>query len=948
VHFTDARIGCAVGERNTILTTPDGGASWEPQKSGTDRTNFFSGVHFADARTGWVVGERGTILATRDGGTTWEPQTSGNANNLYRVRFIDARTGWAVGDRGTILATRDGGANWEPEKSGIATTLRSVRFADASTGWAVGDDSVVLATRDGGASWERQKSGTSKHLWSLHIADAHTSWAVGQDGTILKTRDGGAGWEPRYSGTGADLHSLYFANPHTGWAVGQRGTILATRDGGTNWEAQRSESNRDLHGVQFVDASSGWAVGDRSTVLRSKAPVYAPVIDDSRVTSEGIGELDISFRVNTDGGAAITGAQAWARIGDAQWTSLGAAKKSETRDGWWHVTWKPETIGAHSGDEIEYQAQLEDGGPPLPAVQLKKFRYDPWLQRAWRENKATVIGGLSAFAILFAYAGFLAMALLLAPARLASIGGAPALEGVAQPVGNAAFFWTLARRGFEGVTLPWLCRHPRVRRAWTALYRDGRARLDDLGKVARTSFLLEPEVLDAWVARSAPKIEAALQQLDLFKQRQIYVALPVRVGEGGALIERPSAEAFRPMFARDRTIISIVGGGGSGKSTLACALARWAIAVDPIERLTPHRILPVFIVQETTNLMEAVSQNLRRMLGDDELPDDLVRGLMAKQRLLMIIDALSEREPETRRSVEQVFSQDVPLNALVITSRTEPDFGPVDRTALYPVRLDAASIVPFIVAYLDRMKAVSQLKDGRVQVQLSERILNLAESGGRKTPVTPLLVTLFVDSALRRAVDGLSFDDMPEAVPEVFIDYLRRLNSSGTKPDMSVSHDAFIRAAQTVAAVSLGKNLVPQDFSPQSARDALSQDGASDQEDALLNRLVASGVIERRTPGGYTVLRFSLDPAAEYLAAIRQLFKMKDAGREEWQSYLSSLERTIHYSNDPEGYLTALATCYKAYKQDFSLPEILFPWEGRAHPAGAAISTDAGPPIPAT
>jgi len=148
-----------------------------------------------------------------------------------------------------------------------------------------------------------------------------------------------------------------------------------------------------------------------------------------------------------------------------------------------------------------------------------------------------------------------------------------------------------------------LCRHPRVRRAWTALYRDGRAKLDDLGKVARTSFLLEPEVLDAWVARSAPKIEAALQQLDLFKQRQIYVALPVRIGEGGALIERPSAEAFRPMFARDRTIISIVGGGGSGKSTLACALARWAIAVDPIERLTPHRILPVFIVQETTNLL---------------------------------------------------------------------------------------------------------------------------------------------------------------------------------------------------------------------------------------------------------------------------------------------------------------------------------------------------------
>jgi hypothetical protein len=102
-----------------------------------------------------------------------------------------------------------------------------------------------------------------------------------------------------------------------------------------------------------------------------------------------------------------------------------------------------------------------------------------------------------------------------------------------------------------------------------------------------------------------------------------------------------------------------------------------------------------------------------------------------------------------------------------------------------------------------------------------ERILTLAESGGQKTPVTPLLVTLFVESALRRAADRLSFDQMPEAVPEVFVDYLRRLNSSGAKSDGAVLDDLFIRAAQVVASVSLGKNLIPQDFSPQDASEAL-------------------------------------------------------------------------------------------------------------------------------
>jgi hypothetical protein len=302
---------------------------------------------------------------------------------------------------------------------------------------------------------------------------------------------------------------------------------------------------------------------------------------------------------------------------------------------------------------------------------------------------------------------------------------------------------------------------------------------------------------------------------------------------------------------------------------------------------------------------------------------------MAKRRLLVIMDAVSERERDTRKSVEQVFAQNVPLNAFVITSRSTPDLGPVDRTELFPVRLDAANIVPFIIAYLDRTKAAGELRDGRVQLKLSERILTLAESGGRKTPVTPLLVTLFVDSAFRRVMDRMPFEGMPDAVPEVFIDYLRRLNSSQALSDTAISDDVFIRAAQALAIVSLGKNLIPQDFSVDDARAILKQDGAAVGEDLLLGRLVSCGVLEKRTPGGYAVLRFSLDPVAEYLAAIRQLLKMRQDTLEQWQTYLASLERIAGYPREMDGYLIALSTCYKAYKRDFVLPDLVFSWEGQ-------------------
>jgi hypothetical protein len=60
-------------------------------------------VHFADVRTGWAVGDGGTILATRDGGASWEPQHSGTGQDLWGVHFADARTGWAIGKFGTML-----------------------------------------------------------------------------------------------------------------------------------------------------------------------------------------------------------------------------------------------------------------------------------------------------------------------------------------------------------------------------------------------------------------------------------------------------------------------------------------------------------------------------------------------------------------------------------------------------------------------------------------------------------------------------------------------------------------------------------------------------------------------------------------------------------------------------------------------------------------------------
>jgi hypothetical protein len=178
---------------------------------------------------------RGTILATRDGGATWTPQVSGTDRGLYGVHFADPKIGWAVGDS-IILVTRDGGSSWTPQGSGTDQTLLDVHFAGREAGWAVGSDGIILATRDGGTTWTQETSGTDQDLESVHFAGRETGWAVGVGGTILAIRDGGASWTLQASGTDRHLTGVRFTGPEAGWAVGLGGTILATRDGGQSWQ----------------------------------------------------------------------------------------------------------------------------------------------------------------------------------------------------------------------------------------------------------------------------------------------------------------------------------------------------------------------------------------------------------------------------------------------------------------------------------------------------------------------------------------------------------------------------------------------------------------------------------------------------------------------------------------------------------------------------------------
>jgi photosystem II stability/assembly factor-like uncharacterized protein len=81
-------------------------------------------VYFVDQDHGWIAGGNGTLLSTVDGGVTWNKTSLTIKDSLIDVYFSDSTHGWllAQGDvfklksnerSSYLLNTNDGGITWQ-------------------------------------------------------------------------------------------------------------------------------------------------------------------------------------------------------------------------------------------------------------------------------------------------------------------------------------------------------------------------------------------------------------------------------------------------------------------------------------------------------------------------------------------------------------------------------------------------------------------------------------------------------------------------------------------------------------------------------------------------------------------------------------------------------------------------------------------------------------------
>jgi len=261
-----------------------------------------------------------------------------------------------------------------------------------------------------------------------------------------------------------------------------------------------------------------------------------------------------------------------------------------------------------------------------------------------------------------------------------------------------------------------------------------------------------------------------------------------------------------------------------------------------------------------------------------------------------------------------------------VTTRQLPDFGPAPTAQLWPEPITASNSVRFQVAYLNRVNAEG-LFHGSQCLKLGELLLGLVEarSKGSVSGVTPMLFRFFVDQAIELRKQNEPLDRLPASIPEIILQYIRGTNPQDTATPDFVDNNLLVPAARCIGWCSLEKRFIPGDVFRNRVVELIDMAGLKNKADLLLKRLAANGVLVERDVGGTRRWRFSLDPLAEYLAAIYWTDILRD-NRERWVRWLNQMRTIQPDFHKIKGFLVALEDCINAYREELNIPSFEFPW----------------------
>lgn len=229
-----------VGEYGRILARNSLLESWQQSKVPVQAT--LTAVEIVDNDTAWAVGHQGVLLSSSDGGHSWQKRFDGTElSRLLRIALREQRQLLSK----QIEQERDEDQREELEMqlddvsykledltvdSGLEIPFFDLLFISEQQGFVIGAYGALLETKNGGKTWEYQghkvPNPDSYHLNAISIDTRQNLYIVGEAGLVLRSRDLGASWQALDMEYDGSLFGVT-ANDSVVYSYGLRGICLS-------------------------------------------------------------------------------------------------------------------------------------------------------------------------------------------------------------------------------------------------------------------------------------------------------------------------------------------------------------------------------------------------------------------------------------------------------------------------------------------------------------------------------------------------------------------------------------------------------------------------------------------------------------------------------------------------------------------------------------------------
>ncbi|MCS5698036.1 HEAT repeat domain-containing protein [Cyanobium sp. FGCU-52] len=421
-----------------------------------------------------------------------------------------------------------------------------------------------------------------------------------------------------------------------------------------------------------------------------------------------------------------------------------------------------------------------------------------------------------------------------------------------------------------------------------------------------------PRVLDAWVSRHIQSFQEEFQKIENVEARKVFIPSPATIN--GRTLSAITNQDLDSSFSKP---ILIWGEGGVGKTSLACQIAAWAMADHPEQRICKHRMLPIFLEEDLEcnaeecqqALLDAVLGQLR-LLTREETPisQRLLETLLRRRRIMVITDHLSEMNEITRKAINP-DSPKFPINALVVTSRQRDILGQINKLTIKPLRIMGNRLSSFMEAYLAKQGKRELFTDP----EFFDACSHLSRMVGQRE-VTAMLATLYAKQMISAKVEAAQDILTPASdnIPDLMLSYMNYLNKE--LGDKKTEQDAFDdrtvhKDAMAVAWECLQELFRPSVISRETAIATLAKTWG-DKAEAHLHYLEDRLMLIQTIGASEDQIRFTLDPLAEYLAALH-LVDLYDGNEQQWQDFLTAAEAKPAAPASITGFLAAIEDCWE-------------------------------------